>query len=98
MRSESCSFIWHPNVVTWNLTAAEGTDGGESSGGALGLDEAAVRRRVADGRLHRVDRGIYAVGHKRLTREGRWMAAVLRCGPGAVLSHRSAGVASPSRA
>jgi very-short-patch-repair endonuclease len=57
---------------------------------ALGLDRAAVRRRVEDGRLHRVDRGVYAVGHARLTREGRWMAAVLRCGPGAVLSHRSA--------
>jgi very-short-patch-repair endonuclease len=57
---------------------------------ALGLDKDAVRRRVEDGRLHRVDRGVYAVGHARLTREGRWMAAVLRCGAGAVLSHRSA--------
>lgn len=34
--------------------------------------------------------GVYAVGHRVLTPEGRWMAAVLACGPGAVLSHRSA--------
>lgn len=36
-------------------------------------------------------RGVYAVGHRRLTREGRWLAAVLAAGPGAVLSHRDAG-------
>ena len=37
-----------------------------------------------------VHRGVYALGHKRLTRHGRWMAAVLSCGPDAVLSHRDA--------
>jgi very-short-patch-repair endonuclease/predicted transcriptional regulator of viral defense system len=58
---------------------------------ALGLGRAAVARRAAEGRLHRVHRGVYAVGHGRLTREGRWMAAVLAYGPKAVLSHRSAG-------
>ena len=42
------------------------------------------------GRLHRVHRGVYAVGHPGLSSEGRWMAAVLACGDGAVLSHRSA--------
>ena len=40
--------------------------------------------------LHRIHRGVYAVGHPRLTTPGRWMAAVLACGPEAVLSHRSA--------
>jgi very-short-patch-repair endonuclease len=35
-------------------------------------------------------RGVYAVGHVALSHEGRWMAAVLACGEGAVLSHRSA--------
>jgi very-short-patch-repair endonuclease len=35
-------------------------------------------------------RGVYAVGHGALRPEGRWLAAVLACGPGAVLSHRSA--------
>jgi very-short-patch-repair endonuclease len=40
--------------------------------------------------LHRVFRGVYAVGHAGLGNKGRWMAAVLACGDGAVLSHRSA--------
>ena len=40
----------------------------------------------------RVHRGVYAVGHAALSREGRWMAAVLACGAGAVLSHHSAAV------
>jgi very-short-patch-repair endonuclease len=56
----------------------------------LGFGRAAVTRRVQAGRLHRLYRGVYAVGHARLPREGRWLAAVLACGPGAVLSHRSA--------
>jgi very-short-patch-repair endonuclease len=58
---------------------------------ALGLSSDAVRQRVRSGRLHRIHRGVYAVGHSRLTKEGRWMAAVLACGEGAVLSHLSAG-------
>jgi very-short-patch-repair endonuclease/predicted transcriptional regulator of viral defense system len=56
----------------------------------LGLSARAVRDRVAAGRLTRIHRGVYAVGHGRLTGEGRWMAAVLAYGDGAVLSHRSA--------
>ena len=35
-------------------------------------------------------RGVYAVGRPLLDRHGRWTAAVLACGPDAVLSHRSA--------
>jgi len=35
-------------------------------------------------------RGVYAVGWPRLTEKRRWMAAVLACGEGAMLSHRSA--------
>jgi len=49
-----------------------------------------VERRVASGRLHRIHRGVYAVGHARLTKEGIWLAAVKACGPGAALSHQSA--------
>jgi very-short-patch-repair endonuclease len=45
---------------------------------------------VAIGRFVPVHRGVYAVGHARLSLHGRWMAAVLACGPEAVLSHRSA--------
>ena len=37
-----------------------------------------------------VHRGVYAVGHRALRPEGHRLAAVLACGPGAVLSHRSA--------
>jgi hypothetical protein len=56
----------------------------------LGLASGAIGRRLRAGRLHRVQSGVYAVGHGAVAREGRWMAAVLACGPGAVLSHRSA--------
>jgi putative AbiEi antitoxin of type IV toxin-antitoxin system/uncharacterized protein DUF559 len=58
---------------------------------ALGLGASAIDRRVASGRLHVVHRGVYAVGHQVLGPRGRWMAAVLAGGEGAVLSHRSAG-------
>ncbi|HEY8764347.1 MAG TPA: type IV toxin-antitoxin system AbiEi family antitoxin domain-containing protein [Solirubrobacteraceae bacterium] len=58
---------------------------------ALGMTASAVRKRAAVGRLHRVHRGVYSlVPPALLTRNGRFMAAVLACGPGAVLSHRSA--------
>ena len=57
---------------------------------ALGLEAKAITRRIEAGRLHPIYRGVYAVGHPLLSREGRWMAAVLAGGEGAVLSHRSA--------
>jgi hypothetical protein len=60
---------------------------------ALGLGPRGVTHRVAAGRLHRLHRGVYAVGHTALGAGGRRMAAVLACGPGAALSHRSAGAA-----
>ena len=56
----------------------------------LGLGRGAIQYRVSIGRLHRIHRGVYAVGHRKLTRHGHWMAAVLAYGPDAVLSHRSA--------
>ena len=58
--------------------------------GALGLQPGGVAHRLLAGRLHRLHAGVYAVGHMRLTQRGRWMAAVLACGDGALLSHRSA--------
>jgi very-short-patch-repair endonuclease len=57
---------------------------------ALGLGSAAIRNRVAAGRLHRIHQGVYAVGRPDVTIKGKWMAAVLACGDGAVLSHQSA--------
>ncbi|MEA2235259.1 MAG: hypothetical protein QOD83_5075, partial [Solirubrobacteraceae bacterium] len=42
-------------------------------------------------RLHRLHRGVYSVGHRALRSEAHRMAAVLACGPGAVLSHAAAG-------
>jgi very-short-patch-repair endonuclease len=56
----------------------------------LGYTRSSITRRVEKRRLHRVQRGVYAVGHKRLTAQGRWMAAVLACGPGAILSYADA--------
>jgi hypothetical protein len=56
----------------------------------LGLSRSAIQRRVRNGRLHCLYRGVYAVGHRSVGRHGRWMAAVLACGPAAVLSHRDA--------
>jgi very-short-patch-repair endonuclease len=55
-----------------------------------GLSHSSVRRRANAGLLHRLHRGVYAVGHRSLSREGTWIAAVFACGPDAALSHDSA--------
>jgi very-short-patch-repair endonuclease len=71
---------------------------------AAGMHRNAVSGRLRKGRLHQVYRGVHAVGHAGISREGKWMAAVLACGNGviateertilgqwgAALSHRSA--------
>jgi hypothetical protein len=57
---------------------------------AAGFGADAIQHRIVTQRLHPVFRGVYAAGHARLTRQGRWMASVLAAGEGAVLSHRSA--------
>ncbi len=67
----------HGVVATWQLRA-------------IGLGPDAIWYRVQAGRLHRIHRGVYAVGHRKLTRQGHWMAAVLAYGPDATLSHRTA--------
>lgn len=56
----------------------------------LGFSPEAIKHRVNKGRLHPLLPGLYAVGRPQLSREGRWMAAVLACGPDSALSHRSA--------
>jgi very-short-patch-repair endonuclease len=69
---------------------------------SCGVSDDAVRARAALGQLHRVHRGVYALGHLALSPEGRYMAAVLAIGGGphaggtvlehwgAAVSHRSA--------
>jgi very-short-patch-repair endonuclease len=69
----------HGVVASWQLRAA-------------GLGRSAVSGRVASGRLYRLHQGVYGVGSPVASMEARWMAAVLACGDGAVLSHRSAAV------
>ncbi|HET7508866.1 MAG TPA: type IV toxin-antitoxin system AbiEi family antitoxin domain-containing protein, partial [Solirubrobacterales bacterium] len=56
----------------------------------VGLSRRAAVGRAQRGQLHRLHRGVYAVGHRAPTHRSRWMAAVLACGEGAVLSHHSA--------
>lgn len=58
---------------------------------ALGMGRRAIAGRLERGQLHEVHRGVYVVGVRRISTRGRWMAAVLTAGEGAVLSHRSAG-------
>jgi very-short-patch-repair endonuclease len=55
-----------------------------------GYTRHAIETRLRTGRLHRIYRGVYAVGHTKLTARGQWMAAVLACGKDAVLSHTDA--------
>jgi very-short-patch-repair endonuclease len=55
---------------------------------ALGLSARAIRHRAAVGRLRRLGRGVYSIGH--VTDESRWIAAVMGIGGTAALSHRSA--------
>lgn len=57
---------------------------------AAGYGRGAIGARLRSGRLHRLHAGVYCVGHRTISREGRWMAAVLASGPEAVLSHYSA--------
>jgi predicted transcriptional regulator of viral defense system len=56
----------------------------------FGIGARAAQRRAQAGRLRRLYRGVYAVGGATIPREGRWLAAVMAYGDGAVLSHVSA--------
>ena len=55
---------------------------------AAGLSSSALTARLRAGTLFRLHRGVYSIVPPALLRaEGRWLAAVLACGRGAVLSH-----------
>jgi very-short-patch-repair endonuclease len=56
----------------------------------VGLGEGVIQSRLDNGSLLPVHRGVFALGHRVLSRRATWMAAVIACGPGAVLSHGSA--------
>jgi very-short-patch-repair endonuclease len=56
-----------------------------------GVGAGAIDHRLALGRLHRIRRGVYLVGHSVPPRLAHETAALLSCGSGAVLSHRTAG-------
>jgi very-short-patch-repair endonuclease len=77
-------------VRTADLAGAQHGIVGRKQLVSLGVTRDEIDRRVSIGSLHVLHRGTYAVGHRAITRRGRWMAAVLASGDGAVLSHRSA--------
>lgn len=56
----------------------------------LGVTARAIEHEVRSGRLHPIYRRAFAVGHAGVGEKGRMLAAVLACGSGAVVSHRSA--------
>lgn len=56
-----------------------------------GATSQTLGRAVLAGELYPVYRGVYAVGHPRLSREGEWLAAVYAAGAGAALTGFSAG-------
>jgi very-short-patch-repair endonuclease len=74
----------------WNLAAGQHGVIARQQLLELGFSPRAIEHRLANGRLFPIRRGVYAVGRPELTRHGRWMAAVLVCGPCAFLSHESA--------
>lgn len=57
---------------------------------AVGIPPSTVSDWAVGGRLHRVHRGVYAVGHRRVNLRGRCLAAVFACGEAAAVSHASA--------
>ncbi len=66
------------NIVTWEQLIAAGVGRG------------AIGYRLSAGCVHRLHRGVYLVGHAPPTHMGRTRAAILACGAGAAVSHRSA--------
>jgi hypothetical protein len=61
-----------------------------------GVSRDAIRHRMETKSLHRIHPTVYAVGHSLVSLDARYMAAVLACGDGAVLSHRDASKPQPS--
>lgn len=86
--------VWTSDQSTvrtvWDLAARQHGVVAHLQLSEMGLSRRAIEHRLAIGRLHRIRRGVYAVGRPQLSARGRWMAAVLSCGLDAVLSYGSA--------
>ena len=83
------SFRRDPDRLAALARLAEAQDGVVSRA-QLAMTGGSLSRLVRQDILRRVHRAVYAFGHRKLTREGRWRAALLACGPDAALSHLSA--------
>jgi hypothetical protein len=64
-------------------------------GAGAGINPRAMRTRMGSGRWQRLQWGVYAVHSGEPARETMLWAALLRAGPGAVLSHQTAAVERP---
>jgi hypothetical protein len=69
----------------------------------IGMTSDTIDHWLGSARLHSLYRGVYLLGHAGVTDGARELGAVLACGPGAVLSYRSAAwlwrlLAQPSEA
>jgi len=82
--------VTHPDELLRELAARQHGVVARRQLLAAGLTARMIERRAAGRQLVTLHRGVYAVGHARLRREGHWLAAVLAAGPGALLSHRDA--------
>ena len=80
----------HPDSVIAGLAARQHNVVARAQLVAAGLTPHEIDWRLKTGHLHALFRGVHVVGSPNVTQQGRWMAAVLAAGQGAVLSHRSA--------
>ena len=79
-----------PSKELWRLTSQQHGVVARSQLLDLGFSSDAIAHRLRIGRLHSLWRGVYAVGRPDVSERGRLMGAVLKCGPAALVSHRSA--------
>jgi very-short-patch-repair endonuclease len=90
LHTSVCQTVRDPSHGAWELARRQHGVISRQQLWRLGFSRRAIQHRIATGRLHPVYAGVYAVGRPDLTREGRWMAAVLACGQGALISHLTA--------
>jgi hypothetical protein len=76
--------------AAWDLARAQHGVVARRQLRALGFSPEAIDHRLRNGRLRPAQRGVYLVGWPDMGDERRWTVAILACGAGAALSHRSA--------